>query len=368
MVLSELAGDRLLVRPEDWLRVLQSEYLSDYVAGGGSAVKVVSGSDTTLSWIQQELRALATAGRYYYAALDPAKGNAAGKRADLHRMDNFFFAVTADVDWKSWAALQARRYLESRGIFLQEGRPLIDLDGIAADNQRSPEDLLNQYQAEFSTPQIRDVGMAYEFRAAVTALGRAQLIPDSVNPTTEEVLLEWFAGRALRGGSASLKKVQIYERINQSNARPMLASFTRWLPQTGHNGLVIVLDFRPYEHKKIPRAQKQAEQMRKVKEAIGRGASHQELAALMEEDPDPAVSYSDPAYMQMLTLIRHFIDEIDWFERLFLVVLTTPKFYDMESRRNYFNYDALQTRIGLEVHDARKANPSAALVHLAEAG
>ena len=66
----------------------------------------------------------------------------------------------------------------------------------------------------------------------------------------------------------------------------------------------------------------------------------------------------------MLTLIRRFIDEVDWFERFLLVIQTSPKFYDALSRRNYFNYDALQTRIGLEVHDLEKPNPTAALVHL----
>ena len=64
-----------------------------------------------------------------------------------------------------------------------------------------------------------------------------------------------------------------------------------------------------------------------------------------------------------------FIDEIDRFERLFLVILTSPNFYkdktlDPTVQRCYFDYDALQTRIGQEVHDARNANPAASLVQL----
>jgi hypothetical protein len=66
----------------------------------------------------------------------------------------------------------------------------------------------------------------------------------------------------------------------------------------------------------------------------------------------------------MLSMLRRFIDEIDWFDRFLLVVLTTPEFYHRDSCRSYFNYDALQTRIGLEVRDARRANPAASLVHL----
>ncbi len=179
------------------------------------------------------------------------------------------------------------------------------------------------------------------------------------------MLLAWLGGRTLPGASTALKKMQIYERINQANARPMLASFCRWLPKVGFAGLVVGLDFRPYEHKKVSKTQIEAQINRRVREAIAAGASRDELAALVSAgDDEPAVTYSDAAYMQMLTLIRRFLDEVDWFERFLLVIQTSPRFYDSLSRRNYFNYDALQTRIGLEVHDLQKPNPAAALVHL----
>jgi hypothetical protein len=216
--------------------------------------------------------------------------------------------------------------------------------------------------------------MSIEFRTAVTALGRAQLIPDAVTPTTEEVLLGWFAGRSLPGAASALKKVQIYERINLSNARAMLGSFCRWLPHTGHAGLVVTLDFRPYEYKRMARARRQAEQLQLVRDALARGATPEEVARLAADEShlEPDVAYSDTAYMQMLTMIRRFIDEIDRFERFLLVVLTSPGFYkdktlDPTVKRCYFDYDALQTRIGQEVHDARYANPAASLVHLEEA-
>ena len=91
---------------------------------------------------------------------------------------------------------------------------------------------------------MRDNGMALEFRAAVTALGRAQLIPDAVSPTTEEVLLKWFAGKTMPGAANTLKRVQIYERISLANARHMLISFSRWLPRTGTQ--------RPGRHPRLP--------------------------------------------------------------------------------------------------------------------
>jgi hypothetical protein len=356
---------------ENWLATVEWEYLADYVRSGGSSVKVVSGTDAQLKQVTARVQAMAAGAGYFTAHLDPGKPDEMGKRPDLHRIDQFFFKVTEEVDWKAWAAIQARQYLESRGIHLAEGRALGDLEQIALDNGRDAQDLVNQYQRELATPQIRDLRLSIEFRTAVTALGRALLIPDAVSPTSEEVLLGWFAGKMLPGAASALKKVQIYERIQVANARPMLLSFCHWLPQTGHAGLVVTLDFRPYEFKKIAKGRRQAEQLQKVREALARGASPEELAQLAEEHDaaEPELFYSDAAYMQMLTMIRRFIDEIDRFERLFLVILTSPNFYkdktlDPTVKRCYFDYDALQTRIGQEVHDARYANPAASLVQL----
>lgn len=364
MTIEDLSGERQIVPLEEWLNVLHREYLADYIKLGGSAVKVVSGSPESLQEARCRIQEMAEQEGHYYAFLDPAEPDAAGKRPDLHRIEKFFFAVTRDVDWRGWAAAQARKYLADQGVYIREGRSLNDVDGIAADNGRTRADLLNQYQCKLATPQILDHGMGVEFRTAVTALGLAQLIPEHITPTTEEVLLAWFAGRTMPGAANTLKRIHIFERIQHTNARHIFASFCRWLPRTGHSGLVVVLDFRPYEHKRIFRTQRQAQTMQRIQEAIARRASHEELARIAEGEAEPAITYSDAAYMRMLTMIRHFIDEIDWFERFLLIVLTTPKFYDSTSPRNYNQYDALQTRIGLEVRDTRKANPAASLVHL----
>ncbi len=372
MTTEDLFGDRLLLPPDLWLRTLEQEYLSEFVRGGGSAVRVVSGAPETLEATRDAVLKSARRDGYYVADLDPGRPDANDKRPDLHRIDKFFFAITQAVDWTAWAAEQARQYLQSRGIYLAENRALNDLDGIAKDNEREPQDLLNQYQAEFATPLLRDHGLSVEFRAAVTALGRAQLIPDSMSPTVEEVLLSWLAGRTVPGAATALKKVGIYDRVQQANARYLLASFCHWLPKTGHSGLVVILDFRPYEYRRIPPMAKMKQQNKRVREAVERGATQDEIAAIVAEaENEPAVSYSDAAYMQMLTLIRRFIDEIDWLENFLLVILTSPQFYESKAfnpavKRCYFDYDALQTRIGLEVHDAKRANPCAALAHLGD--
>ncbi len=353
------------VASDAWLDTIHREYLAEYIKSGGSTVKFISGETATLADVQARLHSLAQNENYFHVHLDAAQTLPDDKRPDLHRIDRFFFAVTESVDWGAKTTEEAKRYLDSRGVVIQPGRALNDLDGIAADNGRTPTDLINQFQRELVTGYIKDQAMALEFRTAISALVRAQLLPDTMTPTTEEVLLKWFAGRTMPGAAAALKKIHIFERITRANARHMLASFCRWLPRAGHDGLVVTLDFRPYEYKKLARTRRQADTLDRLREAIAARASWDRLDAILAEDAsEPTVSYSDLAFMQMLAQLRRFIDEIDWFERFMLVVLTTPRFYDGSSPRNYWAYDALQSRIGLEVHDVQRANPTAALVHL----
>jgi len=355
---------------EKWLSVMESEYLDEYIRSGGAAVKLVAGGGEVLAKAVSSIQAAAVSRGYYCAFVDPSKLNTDGKNPALHRINRMFLDVTKDFDWKRWAREQARQYLENSGISVPQGRELGDLEEIAKYNGRDAQDLINQYQREFATPQLRDLRLSIEFRAAITALGRAQLIPDALSPTTEEVLLEWFRGRTMPGAASALKKVQIFERINAINARTMLASFCRWLPHAGHSGLIVVLDFRPYEYKQISKSQQQAEQIKRLEDAILSGKSPDELAALVQQKvPEPDVVYSDAAYMQMLTMLRRFIDEVDSLDNLLLIVLTSPNFYkdktlDDSIKRCYFDYDALQTRIGQEVHDTHRVNLAASLVQL----
>jgi hypothetical protein len=94
-------------------------------------VKFISGDSTTLSSVQTRLHALAEDEGYFHVHLDAAKFLPDDKKPDLHRIDRFFFAVTESVDWRARTTAEARAYLESRGVMVQQGRELKDLDGIA---------------------------------------------------------------------------------------------------------------------------------------------------------------------------------------------------------------------------------------------
>lgn len=349
-----------------WLAAMDNEYFDEYLRSGGSTVKFISGDDSTLSAVNLLIKNQTQKNGYHYAFLNPAQFDSSGKRPELHRIEKLFFQVTCDVDWKNWAAQIAREYLERQGLYIRPGRALNDIDGIAQDNNRDAADLIKSFQTGFATPLIRDHTLSLDFRTALTALSRAQILPETMTPTTEEVLISLLQGRRIGGDLSALKKIQIYSRIDRTNARHMLTSFCRWLPRTGRSGLVVVLDFRPYQARKTTKAQQDKDTLRRIREAYERGADIQEINSILEEkNSDSILLYTEQAYLQMLQMLRMFIDDTEVFQSFCFVALTSPSFYiKTNDSRNFYDYDALQTRIGLEVRDIQKANPSAALVHL----
>lgn len=347
------------VPQQEWARVIKEEYINSLIPSGGSAVKFVSGHPASLLQAKDILLKDAADCGMCTAFLDPSL-LVDEKKPDLHRIERFFFAATRGIDWRDYAQRLVRKHFSNNGVLLPEGDDL-DIQTIERLNPGMSAPLLRQHLMQLANSLVRDHGLAYEFRSALASLAQSLVDPQPGQPTLEEAVLLWLGGKTRPGASAILKKVQIYDRITVRNARHMMMSFTRWLPEAGHSGMVVVLDFRPYERKRTTRSVVD----RQIREAIERGADTSELQSMLQRmDPRGQVFYSDSAYVQMLSLLRHFIDDIDQFERLLLVVLTSPDYYDSASARNYNNYDALQTRIGLEVRDEHRANPVAALVHL----
>jgi hypothetical protein len=346
---------------DEWLRVIRTEYLDDLIPSGGSAVKFVSGPDQVLESAREAILADAVQRRILAVSLDPGQLADNGKKPDYHRIDRFFFAVTREVDWRDYASRQLRTHLQNHGIALPQDGSL-DERSILSVNPDLPESEFRKLLQNLAISLVTDHDLAYEFRAAIAALQQALVNPAPSQPTLEEAILLWLKGETKPGVSSVLKRIQIYDRITVRNARHMLISLCRWLPSANYNGLLAVLDLRPYENIKITKTVLK----KMLYETATSGGDVQAVLKLQDTGTD--LYYSAYAFIQMLSLLRHFIDEVDRIERFFLVVLTSRSFYDVESQRGVYVYPALKERVALEVHDSGYANPAEALVHLAGEG
>jgi len=353
--------------PDEWLTGFDDRYLADYVPSGGSVVRFVSGDAAALDDVREGLERIGADRQYHYRYLDAEVRQPYSRAPRLHAIECFYSAVTDGVDWQGWARRQAEQVLDRLGVRVPDGCRLGDIERLAALNGRDRNWLMQRYQRE-ADETVQDRAMTVEFRSAVTNLWVDQLLPDTSSPGRAEVLTSWLRGQsAPLGGARVLRGCQIYGRISPTNARHYLVSFCEWARRTGHSGVLAVLDFRAYERVGQGRGGAEAV-LGEIRAALARGEDLDTIRRIAgkSEDERPSVKYSKAAYMQMLSLLRRFIDEIDRFPGMALVVMTKPQFYgpDLANERRFRDYNALHTRIGQEVSDRLRANPDAALVHL----
>lgn len=57
---------------EEWLDILEREYLADFITAGGAAVKFVVGKDEQLSFVQRRLRQIAGNHNLVFIPIDAA--------------------------------------------------------------------------------------------------------------------------------------------------------------------------------------------------------------------------------------------------------------------------------------------------------
>ncbi len=315
------------MQPRDWLAVVRTEYLRDYVRGGGAAVKfAVSSTDSGRADLEQGLRAAAEEHGFQFAFLDAVQ-------VRLHLVDRLFHAVARQMDWDALTRAYLERRLRERGLRLPEAPEPLAAARIAELNA-APEVLLrSELTRAIEADLFEDYAMSREFRLAMIQLCRAQLDPTD-NPALEAAVKAWLRGE-LRLLS-EVKRALIFQKIARHNARHMLFSLAHWLTLAGKSGLVLALDVARYADLSRP---------------AERGEGYY---------------YSTPATMDLYETLRQLVDATDEMHGCFVGVLAGPDFLQ-DDRRGVRSYQALYFRIWDEVHDRERENPLSSLVRIAGA-
>ena len=306
---------------ESWLKVVTSEYVTRYVASGGSAVKVVIGNGARLEAVD-----VGIANAALQAGLITTRVDAALTR--IHLIQNVFFAVAEGIDWEALA----QRWMETR--FSDNGytwpRPgqRVPLSEVADANSLTEALLSRTINAWLSSGIARDPAMAQDFRNGMVQLCLGRLEPD--DPMSSPPVIEWLRGTLRAIGP--LRDVPIGARITRNNGRAMLRSLCRWLTLTGSAGLVVRLDLR-----------------------------HLTATA---PGPNGEARYTPAAVLDTFEVLRQFIDDAELFDGLLLVCLGDDALVDGDPRRSILNYPALRYRLEADVYALRHDNRLAPLIRL----
>lgn len=309
---------------DDYVPFIEAEYLASYLPLGGGSVKVaVTGDADVADRFAAELSAIAERQRCRLVAIS-------AETTRVHMIDQVFFAVAREVDWREIAAALVGAAYDAIALPAASGR--LQVAQVASDHDVDARELYRSVRRQLERTLLTDAAMPVELRRGLLRLAQAELGSGDVDRAEAGVVLDWLTGApvALR----DLRAAMLSTRIGRHNARAMLSSVGHLLQLTGSNGLVLHLD----------------------------------LARLAESRRPPlpertGIYYSKMAVLDTYELVRQLIDAIVDLVGLLVVVVVPPELVSDE-RRGLPAYTALQMRVSDEVRDRRRANPFASLVRL----
>lgn len=315
------------VKLDDWLDLLDREYLDAFIRGGGGAVKfTLLDRDAGVHALVEEVNLRSRRRGYQTANVDAASTR-------LHMIQDVFFAVARQLPWPELVdGFLTRAYVES-GYKVPDGDLRIQAVARAADLEQQVLKAEIRHLLQAKLLRRSDL-LAKDFRWAMFGLaaGRIGVLADTV----QAALIEWLRGelRLISG----LKPFPIFRKVARHNARGMLASLGAWCRMAGSSGLVITIDLRRLA-----------------------------IARRSEVGPD-TIYYTRMALVDCFEMLRQLIDDTDDLTGTLIVVIADPAFLDLDNRRGVAIYRPLKERLWPDVAIRDNPNPLSSLVAIDQPG
>ncbi len=310
---------------DDWLRVLDAEYLSTFVRDGGASIKFAVTPERLRADLSTALAARCRELDYVFVELDAATMRA-------HMPQDIFFKLAGQLDWRLLARRVLLRLAGERGYQvagIDPGGAVNVFDAVAATvHGLESQSVMNEIRPGIQNDVAKDLNMAKDFRVAMSYL--------CLNENTRnggkyegQPLLDWLTGANTR--ISSVRPFTIYTAINRTTARYFIESALYWIRHAGCAGTVILLD--------------------------------NSRVTLARNPKDGLRYYSRAMAVDHYELLREFVDGVDRLTGALMVVATSQDFLDEGPKsRGYGIYPALRTRVMDDVRDRNLVNPIASLM------
>ena len=314
-----------MIAVPDYVDFLEAEYLSSFIASGGSAVKFVVADELPEDVWFARLRDVGWKHDYTIARLDASA-------VKVQAIEQVFFAIARQIPWRDLAAHFVRHAYEALRVPAADDRSL-GLRDVADLHSYDEGELRRDLNRHLQKRLLEDYAMTQEFRVAMIRLCQRSAETDDVTDVEADAVLDWLRGDLRQ--LSRVKSVGIYQKIARHNARDLLFSLTHWLHLNGKTGLLIDLDIRRLAVLKRP-------------------------AALEDRE---GWYYTKATAMDAYEMLRQLIDNTDELKHCLVAVNCAPEFLS-DPARGVDSYNALKLRIYNEVHDRERDNPFASLIRL----
>ena len=309
----------------DWLRFVDSEYLSSFVRDGGASIKFAVTREDLKPALYEAVERQGRAAGYLVVKLDALATR-------VHMPQDIFFALARQVDWRQSARRLVLKLAKARGYRVEHLDPRQDRNPFAAigeANALEPESIYRELRPLIDSDVANNRHMAKDFRVAMSHFCQCENLRGD-EFYVGQPLIDWLTGTVTR--VSHVKAFSVYTGINRTTARHFIESALYWFRYVGYAGTVILFDNARVTLARNPRD----------------GFRH----------------YTRAMAMDHYEVLREFVDATDQLAATLMVVVTNTAFLDETGPKGYHIYQALMTRIMDDVHDKNQVNPMASLVRL----
>ena len=311
------------IRLENWLQLIDAEYLSTFVKDGGASIKFAVTEDAVKPALYEAVESRCRELDYVVIKVDAAETR-------VHMPQDIFFEIAKQVDWRGLARRLVLRFAEESGYRVDTIDPsAVDniFEAVGELNALDPLPVLSELRPKIQNKVFKEYRMAKDFRVAMSHL--------CLDANTGQPVIDWLTGNNMR--LSNVKPFSIHTPINRTTARYFIQSALFWFRYVGHGGTVIVLDSSRVTISRNPK--------------------------------DGSKYYTKAMAMDHYELLREYIDGTDQLDGALLIVMTDSAFLDHDARsRGFGMYRALMTRVMDDVRDKELVNPIASLVRLSLRG
>ena len=309
----------------DWLKVLDDEYLSTFIAEGGASIKFAVTSKRQKLELAEAIGSRCRDLNYVVVKLDAAETR-------VHMAQDIFFEMASQVDWRRLARLLILRLAKKGGYQVDNIDPGATdnvFETVAHVNNLDLQFVLQELRLKIQDEVFKEYRMAKDFRVAMTHLCWSE--NSRPNQYGGQPLIDWLTGTNTR--VSSVKSFSINTAINRVTARHFIESALFWFRHIGCGGTVILLD--------------------------------NSRVAIPRNPRDGLRYYTRAMVLDHYEILREFVDETDHLTGALLLIMTDRTFPDPDARsRGFGMYKALETRIMDDVRDKNLVNPLASLVRI----
>ena len=309
----------------DWLRRIDSEYLSSFIPQGGASIKFAVTPENLKPTLYETVENRGKEQDYVVVKLDASD-------IRIHMPQDIFFEMAKQVDWRKLARRLLLRLAKEIGYRVDS------IDSHQTDNiykamgevnDLELESVLQELRPQIENKVTKKYRMTKDFRVAMTHLCRYE--NNRGNQSYEgQALIDWLTGEAKLG---AVRPFSIYTSINRKTARYFIESALYYFQYTGHAGTVILLD--------------------------------NSRVTLARNPVDGLRYYTKSMTTDHYELLRQLIDRTEQLVSTLLVIVTDGAFLEQDARSRGFGiYPALMTRVMDDVRDKNLVNPIAPLVQL----